>query len=118
MPFRSTFRDNCRHSLAATYDEYNGVGRQFQIFASDAYFSLGEFMYHYDANIALEELKEDALLPHPVRLRDMILRTQLGPEEAKVLNHEFQDYLTRFGELQSVARGVLEKIAAGRRKAL
>ncbi|HJX96753.1 MAG TPA: hypothetical protein VJ324_14105 [Candidatus Acidoferrum sp.] len=74
-------------------------------------------MYHYDASIALEELKEDALLPHPVKLRDMILRTQLGPEEAKTLNHEFQDYLTRFGELQNVARGVLEKIAAGRRKA-
>jgi hypothetical protein len=83
----------------------------------EALFSTGEFMYHYDASIALEELKEDALLPHPVRLRDMILRTQLGPEEAKALNHEFQDYLTRFGELQSVARGVLEKIAAGRRKA-
>jgi hypothetical protein len=74
-------------------------------------------MYHYDANIALEELQEDALLPHPVKLRDMILRTQLGPEEAKLLNHEFQDYLTRFGELQKVARGILQKIAAGRRKA-
>jgi hypothetical protein len=36
-------------------------------------------MYHYDASLALEELKEDALLPHPVKLRDMILRTQLGP---------------------------------------
>jgi hypothetical protein len=81
-------------------------------------FATGELMYHYDASMALEELQEDALLPHPVKLRDMILRTQLGPEEAKVLNHEFQDYLTRFGELQSVARGVLEKIAAGRRKAL
>ena len=73
-------------------------------------------MYHYDANIALEELQEDALLPHPVKLRDMILRTQLGPEQAKDLNHEFQDYLTRFGELQKVARNILEKIAAGRRK--
>lgn len=73
-------------------------------------------MYHYDANIALEELQEDALLPHPVKLRDMILRTQLGPQEAKDLNHEFQDYLTRFGDLQKVARGILEKIAAGRRK--
>ena len=73
-------------------------------------------MYHYDPNSALDELRDDAVLPHPVHLRDMILRTQLGPEEAKVLNHEFQDYLTRFGELQSVARGVLEKIAAGRRK--
>lgn len=76
-----------------------------------------EVMYHYDANIALEELQEDAVLPHPVKLRDMILRTQLGPEEAKDLNHEFQDYLNRFGELQKVARGILEKIAAGRRKA-
>ena len=82
-----------------------------------ARFYTGDFMYHYDPSMALEELKEDALLPHPVKLRDMILRTQLGPEEAKLLNHEFQDYLTRFGEIQSVARGILEKIASGRRKA-
>jgi hypothetical protein len=74
-------------------------------------------MYHYDARIALEELQEEALLPHPVKLRDMILRTQLGPKDAQLLNHDFQDYLTRFGELQKVARGVLEKIAAGQRKA-
>ena len=74
-------------------------------------------MYHCDASLALEELQEDALLPHPVKLRDMILRTQLGPDEAKLLNHEFQDYLTRFGDLQKVARGNLEKIAAGHRKA-
>jgi hypothetical protein len=93
------------------------LGHLFQVYTIEARFTVGEHMYHYDASIALEELKEDALLPHPVKLRDMILRTQLGPEEAKLLNHEFQDYLTRFGELQSVARGVLEKIAAGRRKA-
>ena len=74
-------------------------------------------MYHYDAKLALEELQEDALLPHPVKLRDMILRTQLGPYEAKELNHEFQTYLTRFGELQKNARSVLEKLAAGQRKA-
>ena len=73
-------------------------------------------MYHYDARTALEELQEDALLPHPVKLRDMILRTQLGPQDAKALNHDFQDYLTRFGELQKVVRGILEKLAAGRRK--
>jgi hypothetical protein len=73
-------------------------------------------VYHYDAKIALEELQEDALLPHPVKLRDMILRTKLGPQDAQLLNHDFQDYLTRFGELQKVARGILEKIAAGQRK--
>jgi hypothetical protein len=80
-------------------------------------FPWGETVYHYDAKTALEELQEDALLPHPVKLRDMILRTKLGPQEAQLLNHDFQDYLTRFGELQKVARGILEKIAAGPRKA-
>jgi hypothetical protein len=74
-------------------------------------------MYHYDAKQALEELQEDALLPHPVKLRDMILRTQLGPNEAQALNQEFQTYLTKFGELQKTARNVLEKLAAGQRKA-
>ena len=74
-------------------------------------------MYHYDPAIALEELRDDAVLPHPVHLRDMILRNKLDATNALDLNREFQDYLTRFGELQSVARGVLEKIAAGRRKA-
>ncbi|MEQ1474321.1 MAG: hypothetical protein ABLQ96_10880 [Candidatus Acidiferrum sp.] len=74
-------------------------------------------MYHYDAKMALEELQEEALLPHPVKLRDMILRTQLGPNEAQALNQEFQTYLTRFGELQKTARNVLEKLAAGQRKA-
>src|SRR5258708_31741617 len=73
-------------------------------------------MYHYDAKIALEELQEEALLPHPVRLRDMIRRTKLGPQEAQLLNHDFQEYLTHFGELQKVPRGILEKIAAGQRK--
>jgi hypothetical protein len=73
-------------------------------------------MYHYDAKTALDELQEDALLPHPVKLRDMILRIQLGPKEAQVMNQEFQDYLTRFGELQKVARSILEKLAAGHRK--
>jgi hypothetical protein len=76
----------------------------------------GGTMYHYDARTALEELQEDALLPHPVKLRDMILRVQLGPQEAQSMNQEFQDYLTRFGELQRVARGILEKLAAGHPK--
>jgi hypothetical protein len=74
-------------------------------------------MYHYDATIALEELQEEALLPHPVKLRDMILRTKLGPAEAQVLNHEFQEYLTRFGEIQKTAKTILQQIAAGQRKA-
>ena len=75
-----------------------------------------ERMYHYDSKTALDELQEEALLPHPVKLRDMILRTQLGPQEAQAMNQEFQDYLTRFGEIQRVARGILEKLAVGKAK--
>jgi len=73
-------------------------------------------MYHYDAAIALEELQEDALLPHPVKLRDMILRHELGVQDAKSINHEFQEYLSRFGESQKIARGILEKLASSARK--
>lgn len=73
-------------------------------------------MYHYNPNQALDELQEDALLPHPVKLRDMILRNQLGPQDAQLLNQEFQDYLSRFGELQKLARVILEKLATGQRK--
>ncbi len=66
----------------------------------------------YDAQSALDELKEDAVLPHPVRLRDMILRTQLNAGEALDLNREFQTYLSHYGETQKVAREILEKLAA------
>lgn len=74
-------------------------------------------MYHYDARTALEELKEDAILPHPVHLRDMILRTKLDPDHALDLNREFQNYLSHFGETQKIARGILEKLAVSERKA-
>ncbi len=70
-------------------------------------------MYHYDAKIALEELNEEALLPHPVRVRDMMIRTQLSPDDALDVNREFQSYLSHFGETQQIARAILEKLAAG-----
>jgi len=73
-------------------------------------------MYHYNPSVALEELREDGLLPHPVKLRDMILRNQLGPQDAQLLNQEFQEYLTRFGELQKRGSVILEKLATGQRK--
>lgn len=74
-------------------------------------------MSRFDAKAALDELREDAVLPHPVRLRDMILRTKLGPEEALDLNREFQHYLGQFGEIQKTAGSILEKLAAGELKA-
>ena len=73
-------------------------------------------MYHYDAATALEELQEDALLPHPVKLRDMILRHQLGVQDAQLLNQEFQEYLSRFGELQKLGRIILEKLVSSAMK--
>jgi hypothetical protein len=74
-------------------------------------------MYHYDPSLALEELRDDAVLPHPVHLRDMILRTKLDATLAVDLNREFQDYLARFGDLQKIARDILEQVASGTRKA-
>ncbi len=73
-------------------------------------------MYHYDVRTALEELKEDAILPHPVRLRDMILRTKLDAGHALDLNREFQNYLSHFGETQKIALSILEKLAVGQPK--
>ena len=69
-------------------------------------------MEAYDVNSALAELKEDAVLPHPVRMRDMILRTHLDAGEALELNREFQSYLSHYGETQKVALEILQKLAA------
>ncbi len=73
-------------------------------------------MYHYDPQTALEELQDEAILPHPVHLRDMILRARLNPEQALELNREFQSYLQAFGELQKLARPVLEQLAVAEKK--
>lgn len=74
-------------------------------------------MYHYDPATALEELRDDVVLPHPVHLRDMILRTKLDPAKALELNRDFQEYLAQFGGAQSLAKGILERLVAGVRKA-
>lgn len=68
-------------------------------------------MYHYDPQIALDELKEEATLPSPVHIRDMIIRSKLTPEQALGLNHKFQTYLKAFGEAQQAAKTVLEELA-------
>ena len=73
-------------------------------------------MEPFDVKSALEELKEDALLPHPVRLRDMILRTPLDAGEALELNREFQNYLTQYGGTQKLALEILERLAASETK--
>jgi hypothetical protein len=67
-------------------------------------------MYHYNPETALEELTEEATLPHPVHVRDMIVRSELSPDRAIELNRKFQNYLHAFGDAQSVARSILEQL--------
>lgn len=74
-------------------------------------------MYHYDPSTALDELKDEAVLPNPVHVRDMILRSKLSPDEALELNRQFQAYQHAFSEAQKVAAGVLEKLGSAQRKA-
>ncbi|MBZ5595051.1 MAG: hypothetical protein LAP39_22640 [Acidobacteriia bacterium] len=73
-------------------------------------------MYHYDPQTALEELSEDAMLPHPVHVRDMIVRSRLKPDQAMELNRKFQDYLHAFGDAQATVKPILEQLAKAERK--
>jgi hypothetical protein len=67
-------------------------------------------MYHYDPTTALEELREEAVLPNPVHLRDMMLRAHMKPDQSLELNRIFVEYQKRFGELQKMGRELLEKL--------
>jgi hypothetical protein len=64
-------------------------------------------MYHYDPTTALEELNEDAVLPNPVHLRDMMLRAHLDPDHSLEYNRIFVEYQKKFGELQQLGRQLL-----------
>lgn len=67
--------------------------------------------YHYDPEQALEELTEDILLPNPVYVRDMIFRAKLPAEAALEVDRDFESYLAQHGELQKLARRILERLA-------
>jgi hypothetical protein len=69
-------------------------------------------MYHYDPSTALEELSEDAVLPNPVHLRDMILRKRLKPEASLELNRLFTEYQKFFGEAQKLGKSILQELSA------
>jgi hypothetical protein len=68
-------------------------------------------MYHYDPQTALEELQEDALLPNPAHVRDMIIRAALQPQQALSMNRELQTYMQAFGEAQQTVRLILRELA-------
>ena len=69
-------------------------------------------MYHYDPNTALEELNDDATLPNPVHVRDMMLRKHLTPEKSLALNRLFAEYQKFFGETQKLGKEILKQLAA------
>jgi hypothetical protein len=68
-------------------------------------------MYHYDPSTALEELTEEATLPNPVHVRDMILRKRLVPEKSLELNRLFVEYQKCFGEAQELGKKILKQLA-------
>jgi hypothetical protein len=69
-------------------------------------------MYHYDPNTALEELTEDATLPNPVHVRDMILRKKLTADQSLELNRLFVEYQKFFGEAQKLGKEILKQLTA------
>jgi hypothetical protein len=68
-------------------------------------------MYHYDAQTALEELTEEAVLPNPVHVRDMMLRKRLSPDQSLELNRIFLEYQKFFGEAQKLGKQILTQLA-------
>jgi len=69
-------------------------------------------MYHYDPTTALEELTEEAALPNPVHMRDMLLRKHLTTEKSLELNRLFVEYQKFFGETQKLGKEILKQLIA------
>jgi len=67
-------------------------------------------MYHYHPSTALEELTEEATLPNPVHLRDMLLRHKLTPDQSLELNRIFVEYQKHFGEAQTLGKEILKRL--------
>jgi hypothetical protein len=70
-------------------------------------------MYHYDPATALEELDEEAVLPNPVHLRDMMLRAHLDASHSLEYNRIFVEYQKKFGEVQQLGRQLLNELGKG-----
>lgn len=68
-------------------------------------------MYHYDPTTALEELTEEATLPNPVHMRDMILRKKLFADKSLEMNRLFVEYQKFFGETQKLGKEILKQLA-------
>ena len=69
-------------------------------------------MDRFDPALALEELNDEARLPSPVLIRDMMLRAHLGPEQSLELNRQFTEYQRHFGEALKIGKSLLGDLAA------
>ena len=69
-------------------------------------------MYHYNPATALEELTEEATLPNPVHVRDMLLRGKLSADQSLELNRIFVEYQESFGKAQKLGKEILQRLAA------
>jgi hypothetical protein len=49
-------------------------------------------------------------------MRDMIVRAKLTPDQALELNRKFTNYLHAFGDMQALARTMLEELSRAERK--
>ncbi len=67
-------------------------------------------MYHYNPDAALEELTEEATLPNPVHMRDMLLRKHLSADKSLELNRLFVEYQKFFGEAQKLGKQILTRL--------
>jgi hypothetical protein len=69
-------------------------------------------MYHYNPATALEELTEEATLPNPVHVRDMMLRRKLTADQSLELNRLFLAYQKAFDESQKLGKEILQRLTA------
>jgi len=66
--------------------------------------------YHYDPQRALEELDENATLPNPVHLRDMLARTYLDEPRVVEMTRLFLDYQKHYAAAMELARRYLRTL--------
>ena len=64
-----------------------------------------------DPQDTLQELNEEALLPNPVKVRDMLFHAKLAPDQSLELNRQFTEYQKHFGEALKLAKQILAKLA-------
>lgn len=66
--------------------------------------------YHYDPELALEDLGEKALLPNPVQMRDMLARTALDESRVVELSRVFLEYQKGYAALMELGKEYLRTL--------